>query len=338
MRGNRDPGWFSMLDPNHLRTLQVCARAGSFAEAAKILSYTPSAVSQHIAALEHATGAVLVERLPRGIRLTTAGSALAAHADVILGALADAETEVQALGRRGAGLRFGSFPTATICFGSTIVRRFRSRYPESELLYADVEPYEALAELRERKLDLALVFTFDRSPAGVSYEGVPVCADHAVDYVDLFDDDFFLVIPRGHSLAESPTVRLEQLADELILGHWQPWAPDLRHLCAAAGFDPRFDLGHRFRDFTASQALVAAGEGLTLVPALGLAHVRDDLVVRPLEPAPVRHVKAAVPKGSYRSAPARGMLEILHAIASDYAAPAPRQAGPVEPAEATRLA
>ncbi len=310
-----------MLDLNHLRTLRACARAGTFGAAARMLSYTPSAVSQQIAALEQASGAVLVERLPRGIRLTPAGLALVAHADAILPAVADAETEVKALGAaRAARLRFGSFPTATSFFGTEVVRRLRSRYPKSELLFAEVEPYEALVRLRDRELDIALVFSFDRWPAGVSYDGVVVCPDDAVDCVELFDDRFFLLVPRGHALGECPTVRLDQLAGERILGEGQPWAPDFRHLCAVAGFEADFDGSYRGRDFSALQALVATGHGVTLIPGLALAPLREDVVVRPLEPAPVRHVKAAMPKSSYRSALVHGMLEMLREVSAEHAA------------------
>ena len=73
-----------MLDLKRLRVLREVAARGSFSGAADALSYTQSAVSQQIAALEREAGTRLVERNPRGIRLTDAGEALVRHTDTIV--------------------------------------------------------------------------------------------------------------------------------------------------------------------------------------------------------------------------------------------------------------
>src|SRR5207244_5878429 len=102
-----------MLDVKRLRVLREVAHQGSFSGAAEALSYTQSAVSQQIAALEREAGSRLVERSARGVRLTDAGRVLVAHADVILARLADAEDELQAIaGLRGGRLRIAAFPSA----------------------------------------------------------------------------------------------------------------------------------------------------------------------------------------------------------------------------------
>src|SRR4051794_33034106 len=109
-----------MLDVRRLRVLREVAAKGSFSAAAETLSYTQSAVSQQIAALEREAGTRLVERNARGVRLTDAGRALVAHTEVILARLADAEAELEAIaGLRGGRLRLVSFPSA----GATIVPR-----------------------------------------------------------------------------------------------------------------------------------------------------------------------------------------------------------------------
>src|SRR5919197_219335 len=80
-----------MLDVKRMRVLREVAAERSFSAAGQKLGYTQSAVSQQIAALEREAGSVLIERNPRGIRLTDAGEALVRHADKILARLADAE-------------------------------------------------------------------------------------------------------------------------------------------------------------------------------------------------------------------------------------------------------
>src|SRR3712207_4566124 len=92
-----------MLDVRRLRVLREVAVRGSFSAAAESLSFTQSAISQQIAALEREAGAVLVQRSARGVRLTEAGEALVRHTDAIMARLAEAEAELEAI----AGLRGG---------------------------------------------------------------------------------------------------------------------------------------------------------------------------------------------------------------------------------------
>src|SRR3954453_10336187 len=61
-----------MLDVRRMRVLREVAQRGSFSAAAEALSFTQSAVSQQIAALEREAGTVLVQRSARGVRLTQA--------------------------------------------------------------------------------------------------------------------------------------------------------------------------------------------------------------------------------------------------------------------------
>jgi len=310
-----------MLDARLLVTFLETARSGSFARAGGVLSFTASAVSQQMATLEHRLDAVLFERSPRGVRLTPAGEALVAHATAVVTRLADAREELRAIGGgQGGRVRLGSFPTATSAFAAMAVQRFGTLYPGVEIDYADVEPYESLARLRAHELDLALVFQFDHWFIGMDYDGVVRCADGGFEYVDLFADPFHLVVRRDDPLAGRERIGLEQLAGERILGG-PPWGPDLRSLCNRLGFEPHFEGSFRTTDFSAFQALVAAGLGVTLVPRLAFRSLREDVVVRPLDPAPVRYVKIALREEGYRSAATDAMLHTLLAAATEFGAP-----------------
>src|ERR687892_257000 len=76
-----------MLDVRRMKVLREVAACGSFSAAAESLSFTQSAISQQVAALERETGTKLVERGPRGIRLTQAGEVVVKHADAVLAQL-----------------------------------------------------------------------------------------------------------------------------------------------------------------------------------------------------------------------------------------------------------
>src|SRR4051794_24747044 len=134
-----------MLDVRRMKVLREVAARGSFSAAAETLAYTQSAVSQQIAALEREAGTRLVERNARGVRLTDAGRSLVVHADAILGRLADAEAELDAIaGLRGGRLRMTTFATA----GATVVPRaiveFRRRHPGVELALEPEEPHQGI--------------------------------------------------------------------------------------------------------------------------------------------------------------------------------------------------
>src|SRR3954462_383280 len=119
-----------MLDVKRLRVLREVAARGSFSGAAEALSYTQSAVSQQIAALEREAGAVLVERSARGVRMTDAGSALVTHADAILARLDAAERELEAIaGLRGGHLRLVAFPSAGASIMPLAIAEVRPRHP-----------------------------------------------------------------------------------------------------------------------------------------------------------------------------------------------------------------
>src|SRR5437764_3106028 len=147
-----------MLDVRRMRVLREVATQRSFSAAAEKLGYTQSAVSQQIAALEREAGATLIERNPRGVRLTDAGEALVRHADKILARLAEAEAELEAIaGLRGGRLRLASFPTAGATLVPRAIREFSHRHPGVELSLTEAEPNESLPRLKAGELDLALV-------------------------------------------------------------------------------------------------------------------------------------------------------------------------------------
>src|SRR5918911_4521699 len=179
-----------MLDVRRLKVLREVAARGSFSAAADSLSFTQSAVSQHVAALERETGSTLLERGPRGIRLTDAGRALVAHADAILARIDDAEEELAAIaGLRGGRLRLACFQSAGATLVPRAVAAFHERHPAVELGMVEAEPEEASERLRAGDIDLALVYDF---------EPIPGMLDAELDLTPLLDDPYDVILPEGH--------------------------------------------------------------------------------------------------------------------------------------------
>jgi DNA-binding transcriptional LysR family regulator len=298
-----------MLNVNRLRILREVAAKGSFSAAAQSRSYTQSAVSQQIATLEAEIGTLLVERRPRGLRLTPAGQALVEHADAIMARLESAEAELASIAGLGGGrLRMASFPTAGATLMPLAVAEFSASHPGVELTLAEGEPEEMAPRLRDGEFDLGLLFRFPGVGAG--FDGLHT--------TDLLEDPLYLALPREHRLAERRTLRLADLAGEAWV-QTSVDSPCARHVvrsCHAAGFEPR--VSFESDDYLTVQGLVAAGVGVALIPRLALSGVRDDIAVRELSPSsPVRHVLAATVRGAQVPA-AAAMLEILRGAAAAY--------------------
>lgn len=290
-----------MLDVRRLRVLCEVARRGSLSAAAEALSFTPSAVSQQIAALEREAGATLLERRARGVVLTEAGHTLVEHAHRILAQLDAAQAALSDLADLERGrLRIASFATAGASVLPAAIDAFRARHPGVELGVEQATPRESVERLRVGRLDLALTVDLEERPA----EGVEV--------VLLFHDLVQLALHRDHPLAGKPDLVLS----ELRLQTWidvprrTSGGRVLSRACARAGFAPR--VVFESDDYTAIQELVGAGVGLALIPDLAFLPPHPSVVLRSLGPdAPWRNVQAALRLAPFRSPAATAMLDIL---------------------------
>jgi DNA-binding transcriptional LysR family regulator len=300
-----------MLDVRRMKVLREVAARGSFSAAAEALSFTQSAVSQHIAALERETGTQLVERFSRGVRLTEAGNVLVTHADAILARLESAEEDLAAIaGLRGGRLRLVCFQSA----GATVVPRavatFHGRHPDVELSLREAEPEEAAALLKSGDVDLALVY--DHPATMIAPE---------LELTHLLDDGYDALLPAGHPMLDRRRLALADLSDE-------PWILSTstcgcrritESSCRDAGFEP--SVAFEADETLAAQALVAAGVGVTLLPRMALTAVHPGTVPRALKDGPVRRVLAARVQGGFHSPASEAMLAILQDVAGEFSGP-----------------
>ncbi|GAB3973499.1 LysR family transcriptional regulator [Actinoallomurus acanthiterrae] len=290
-----------MLDVRRMLILRTVVTSGSVTAAAANLGYTPSAVSQQVAALEKQAGTALLERVGRGVRPTAAGRLLTEHAAVIGRQVAEAETALADLraGRTGR-LAIHYFATAGATLMAPALARFRQSIPGVRVDLTMTDPEDPLPELTRGEADLAIVV---RAP-DAHHEGVHLA--------HLMDDPYRAVLPKGHRLADRRVLDLADLADEPWVGSERP-GPCLDVLlggCAAAGFSPRFAV--ESADYATAQGFVAAGLGISLIPALGLANRHPGVVVRKVRgPEPVRTIHAAVRKTSLGDPALDGMLTAL---------------------------
>lgn len=289
-----------------LRVFTEVARLGSFTAAARALGYTQSAVSRQIAALETAAGGPLVDRLPRGVRLTAAGQALLPHAEAVLGRLAAARRDLAALREVSAGrVRVGAFATAQAWLLPGAYAAFRDRHPGVSVTVQEGPSHRLAARVLAGDLDVAVVST----------TGSPDFA--GLDLVRLLDDPMLLALPAGHRLAGRAQVALSDVADEAWVAS-SPRAEDtLLAPALGSGFRPRVSVV--VADWLAKLGFVAQGLGVTLLPSLAVGAVRPDVALVRLRPdeLPVRTVYAATCRDLHRTAAAAAFLDLL----ADSAAP-----------------
>jgi DNA-binding transcriptional LysR family regulator len=296
-----------MPELKQLRVLGAVAEAGSFSAAADRLNYTQPAVSRIVASLERELGAVLVERQARPVRLTDAGAALMRHADDVFARLSSAASEIEAITQVDAGtVSVATFASAGRTLVVDALCEFRKRHPGVQVSIAERGmPSSLVRSLRVGDVDLAVAFDY---PAAGEDIGAGLELHH------LLDVPFDVVLHPSHRLAREQRVRPASLADEdWLLPDFGPESPSLkliRRMCAAAGFEPR--VAFRVNDCHMNQAMVAAGEGITILPRLLLDPRHPGVVVRPVAgDAPMMRVAAVRLPTRYLAPAAAAFLAML---------------------------
>jgi len=293
-----------MLDVTRLRVLVAVARYGSVTAAARELNYAQPSVSHHIARLEAETGARLLQRAGRGVRLTDAGRLLAERAAEILGRIDAAESELAAhVGLRRGRVRLAAFPSALGTIVPAAAACLEAETPGMDLTLAEAEPAEAVRMLRAGYVDIALVF---RHYQGDADPGPPDGDDAGARGTLLLDEPMHLITPAAPSAPAVPPPRgraappaslaapqadlaapqadlaappAELRPADLAVYAGQRWIAGcercrgfLLRQCALAGFTPK--IAFSTDDYIAVQALVAAGLGVAALPDLALRAAR----------------------------------------------------------------
>ncbi|MFI7105673.1 LysR family transcriptional regulator [Nonomuraea sp. NPDC050227] len=285
-----------MLDPRKLHLLRELARRGTITAVAEAVTFTPSAVSQQLSALEREAGVPLLERTGRTVTLTPAGLLLVEHAQAVLEQLERASAALAAArGGPSGPLRIGAFPTATRVLLPPALARLAADCPGLEPMVAEIDPADVSAALRAGELDVALVH---------EYDFVPPVTDASIETEPLFTEPMYL----------TDRARVLDARDD-------PWITGkpgtLCHTmairaCQAAGFEPK--VRHHIDDFDTVLAFAAAGQGVALVPRLAALTPPDGVSLTRLPLS--RRTRAAFRRG-YGDHPAvRAAVAAFHTAAT----------------------
>jgi DNA-binding transcriptional LysR family regulator len=265
----------AVLDLRRLEVLLAVSRTGTVSGAARELHYGQPTVSHHLRRLEAETGAVLLQRVGRGVRLTAEGERLATRAAELIGLANRAETElVNATKLQHGTVRLTAFPSATATLLPRLLALLAERHRGLVLELTEAEPPEGIALLRAGETDLCLGFTY---PGEVE--------DDQLTVTELLADPLHLVTDRAHGAPGD----LASYAEARWITGCERCRHELLALCAEAGFEP--EVVFATDDYVAVQAMVAAGLGVSVLPGLAVqAHRHDGVVLTPL-PGAFRQVR-----------------------------------------------
>ncbi|MGW2143642.1 LysR family transcriptional regulator [Nonomuraea bangladeshensis] len=252
------------IDPRRLRILHEVARRGGVMRAAEALHLTPSAVSQQLAQLEREVGLALIDRSQRSVSLTPAGRVLAGYAERVEEELLEARRELTRFTDRLAGpVGIAAFPTFIKHILVPALRALAESHPKIVPVIHEIYGQPALQELRLGAVDVVIT---------EQDMGLPALTQPLLSTRLLYVDEYRIVLPPDlpdpprtvADLARLPWVAAEQD---------QACGQALERLAGLHGFEPR--KVHVITEFGPTLALVAAGHGVAIVPALALLDVPE---------------------------------------------------------------
>ncbi|MEV0233795.1 LysR family transcriptional regulator [Nonomuraea sp. NPDC050786] len=282
-----------MLDPRKLHLLRELARRGTIAAVAEAVTFTPSAVSQQLSALEREAGVPLLERTGRTVTLTPAGHLLVEHAHAVLEQLERASAALAAArGGPSGPLRIGAFPTATRVLLPPALVGLTGAHPGLVPMVSEIDPADVSAALRAGELDVALVH---------EYDFVPPVTDASIETEPLFSEPMYLTDRASIADARADawiTDRPGTLCHTMAI-----------RACQAAGFEPL--VRHHIDDFDTVLAFVAAGQGVALVPRLAAIAPPEGVTLTRLPLS--RRTLAAFRRGNGEHPAIRAAIAAFHA-------------------------
>ncbi|MFO0551115.1 MAG: LysR substrate-binding domain-containing protein [Polyangiaceae bacterium] len=262
------------MELRHLRSFEVLAEERHFGRAAARLRIAQPPLTRQIQALERDVGVELVDRSGRRIELTAAGLVFLQRARAVL---EGADEAVKAARRASKGetgrVAVGYLSSMAYTGIAELLRAFRERAPDVEIVMRELGPQLQIEALRERRIDAG----FTRPPIvepGVMAESVR-------------SEAIVVALPHDHPLAKKRRVSLASLAGEPFITIPRERGPaffdQLIALCTGAGFSPK--LAHEAPHFDLL-SMVAAGFGVALVPESVKDVPPPGLVTRPLVEGP----------------------------------------------------
>jgi DNA-binding transcriptional LysR family regulator len=305
---------FTDVSLTALRVFRAVAEQATFTAAAASMGYTQSAVSRQIAAIERAAGAELLERRRDGVRLTAAGRVVMRRATTVLDEIDATARELSGLPGQAGTVRVGWFPSAGVFLLPRALAVLRRTDPDLHVVGREGSTPALVRALRAGSLDLALLASTPpfRPPDS---ESPPLALQ------TLTERALCLAVPATHPLARGDFIDVADLrgqswiagssGEDRLMGVWP-------------GLDERPDIAHTARDWLAKLHLVAAGCGLTTVPAALASAAPPGVRVLPVRGGPQEQRRLLLARLPHPPTdPVTRVAAALHTAALDADPPSP---------------
>jgi LysR family transcriptional regulator, hydrogen peroxide-inducible genes activator len=245
------------MEVHQLRYFCAVARHGTFTRASEVEHVAQPSLSQQILKLEAELGSRLFDRLPRSAKLTVFGQAFLPKAERILRDLEEAKTELLEMAGDAKGdVVLGIIPTIAAYLLPKLLRGFSAQHPSITVkVVEDITP-TLLQRLHQGTIDMAVV-------------ALPL-AGNELGLLELFEEQFYAVLPQRHRLSSKKSVSLTELNREpfLLLKEGHCFRDSLIAACHQSKMSPNvvFESGQ----FATILAMVSAGMGVSAVPAMAV--------------------------------------------------------------------
>ncbi|MFT2711523.1 LysR substrate-binding domain-containing protein [Clavibacter sp. Sh2126] len=273
---------------------------------------TTSAASQRIAKLEQLIGQPVLDRLPRGMRLTEAGQVLAAKARTVRRELRAAEGELEAIrGLEHGTVRLGSFPTVSASLLADALKDAHAAWPGIEIRVQSALRPELIDKLSSGEVELALLWSYAWTEE----------AEKHLALRKLVEDETMLLVAVDSPIRDGVSLKSLRRESWITRNGGHPAADVLYRSCAAAGIRP--EVAYEAYDYQEVQAMVAAGVGIAMAPRLALASHRDDVRAvsfRPADRIPARTIYLASLARRVETPAMRALSEAVTRAARSFAA------------------
>ena len=268
---------------------------GSFTRAAQELDYAQSSISKMVADLEHEWGMTLLERGKSGVCLTSAGEQVMPFLRKVLNDYQELEGQICRMNGIETGVvRIGTFASVAINWLPNVFAALQKDYPgiEYEMLLGDYGEVERW--IKEGRVDCG----FLRLPTLPQF-----------DTIMLKQDEYKVVLPAGHRLAEQETVAIEALSGLPFLLLEHGGKTEVSDLLERAHVRPdvRFTT---WEDF-AIMAMVEKGMGVSILPDMILRRIPYRVEIRSLQKPYYRSIGLALKNRTHLTPAVRKFIDYL---------------------------
>jgi LysR family hydrogen peroxide-inducible transcriptional activator len=298
------------MEMHQLRYAVAVARAGNFSRAAEQCHVSQPSLSQQIQKLEEELGERLFERTKREARATRHGEAFLSRALRIL-------EEVDALKREAedaknlvtGSVTIGVLPTIAPYLLPKAISAFAAKFPGVGMIVQEETTSRLLGLLNIHEVDVALIS--------------PPFPPGQLETRHLLTEDLLLALPPGHPLVQKRRIPASLLEGEqmILMKEGHCLGEQVLSFCNRSDLRPA--VSFRSPQLETIQALVRAGMGISLIPAMACSsRGKTSPEYRRITPKPERTIVAAWPK---QRPPGRAAAEFLNVLCTTITARSPRQ-------------